>query len=974
MKKLKKVLSLVLVLAMALSVFGVCASATNIEDYADKSEITYTKAVGVLSGLGVLEGSEKDGVSSFKPLDTMNRAEAAKIATYLIGVQDKVVDATTFTDVEGWAKSYIAIAQSQGLINGRNATTYDPAGTLTGYEWEKIVLCALGYDAEIEGLVGATWQGSTAVLAGKVGLLEGMNSDYDATKAITREQAALIAYNALYAKTVLYPYTINKIATFGDKTLGELVFGLKAATTEFDVFGAPVKDVISSTKIKEVYAVAYEAVETYNNIAAGTKVSDIEDDIADAVGKKSVTADVYVDGVKATNKPATVGGLGVDVAAYALSDGTYRIVVINTYVEVLAKTAYTAEKTNSNGTVTAEAFYTLKNSGKNATLAAEGFKDGDIVVYNVGDEANLNKAQKTVAVNAEAKTGVKGYATTVSFDGTVAKAKAGTGYIKIDDGDATYFDKNTVYAADVGGRIVKKNAANVNTGYYSYVYDKYGNIIYVAAAKRDLVSEVGHLYVINTISYYNDNLETDVDNLYYPVLNPQANAQALVILYSGNEASVEVVDLAITQTIDGKFAYLNAYGEASSDKVAVGLTGTKKEAFAEYYVTEDGKYILDYDCADKDSTITTAKGNKTITLSNGTKIATVDTAITYLSATIDPYTVDHLTAKNIVDVAKSVEVKAETVTGYGNFKAASAAPGYIEVGRDGKATVGAIMNGVTNVEDKAVTALFTGIEAKDTAAGDVYNFVGLDGTEYQLSTVAAADQDTVADGATKCTATEGTFGEADVNTLYTLYRNSDGDIVGYAAAATSTETVNVSYVTWTGSYGYVEGTPVTGDASGIERIDIASTFAGLVYDETIEDTKAVAEAKGDTVVLYKNSKGEIIFGRTVEATTETYTVSSQWVHGYVYTFVNDKTSVKDSKAAAAEYAVIADAFNGEFTFGSNVITNALVQSLAKDAAGDAVEITDTTETIATPFVLTIAKTTYADGTADYALVSAQQAQ
>ena len=74
--KLKKFLSLVLVLAMAVSMFGVVASAKDINEYPDVDEITYTEAVGVLSGLGVLQGDER----GFAPKDGLTRAEAAKIA------------------------------------------------------------------------------------------------------------------------------------------------------------------------------------------------------------------------------------------------------------------------------------------------------------------------------------------------------------------------------------------------------------------------------------------------------------------------------------------------------------------------------------------------------------------------------------------------------------------------------------------------------------------------------------------------------------------------------------------------------------------------------------------------------------------------------------------------------------------------------------------------------------------------------
>jgi hypothetical protein len=953
MKKLKKVLSLVLVLAMALSVFGVCASATNIEDYSDKSEITYTKAVGVLSGLGVLEGSEKDGVSSFKPLGNLNRAEAAKIATYLIGVQDKVVDSTTFTDVsDSWAKSYIAIAQSQGLINGRNATTYDPAGTLTGYEWEKIVLCALGYDAEIEGLVGATWQGATAVLAGKVGLLEGMNDDYDATKAITREQAALIAYNALYAKTVLYPYTINKIAELQKTTLGELVFGLKNADTTYDIFGAPVKETVTSTKVKEVYAEYYEAVASYTDIAGGVKVAEIADDMADLAGKKTVTTEVYVDGVENTTD-TVVGGRGVKVDVYKIG-AKYRIVEINTYATKIA--GFTAEKTNTNGTVTTPSY--VKGLQNGAQLLAEGYNKNDIIVYNVGNTANTTGVDQNVAANVSVEPGVKGYATTVGFNGTLATAKAGTGYIYIDNAtDKTFFDANAVYGAGVN-QIVKKSAADINTGYYNYVYDNYGHIIYVENAKREKVSEVGHLYVIGTVSYYTKNQDVDLDNLYYPVLNPQAAAQALVINYTDDSYSIDVVDLAITQTVDGTFKYLNEYGEAAGSAISVGMNaGSFNKTFAEYYVNEDGEYILKT-CANLDAELKTTANDKVINKSaSGSVEATVNTKITYLSVEIDPYTATNLTKDNIVEVAKDLKVTVKTATGFKEFASmAAAAPGYLETGADGKATVGAIMTGVSNLANTTKTAVFTGIIEK-TAAGDVYTFYTATGDKLELSTAAPVTADVLANGVTACTNNEGTFAVADENTVYNLTLNSKGQIVGYQKLDTdpvTTDNLLVTYVTYNAGSGYVEGTQ-TADNSTAKSYYFGADIK--VYDQNTKTFKAATEIKGDVVKVYLNDKKQIIFAQTVK----TYTAVGSYIQGYgVANYVYEFTP-----------AEVPAAIQGIYNENNRVNADTPVKAAAITAAAVDQEGAPYTPVLGQDkFDITIAVTDNGQGTTYYTVVSA----
>jgi hypothetical protein len=797
-------------------------------------------------------------------------------------VQDTVVDATTFTDVEGWAKSYIAIAQSQGLINGRNATTYDPSANLTGYEWEKIVLCALGYDAQIENLVGATWQASTAVLAGKVGLLNGLEADYDATKAITREQAAQIAYNGLKAYTVIYPTTINKIAKVTDTTLGELVFGLNTKYADsFDIFGAPVEKSITTTKgkvVTEVYSVAYEAVETYNDIAEGTKIADIIDDLADATDAKAATVKanltVYVDGAKTTGL-TTVGGRGVEVAAYALSGGSYRIVVVNTYVEVLSKTAYTAETKNSNGKVTAEAYFTLdKGTGKkNVYLAAEGFEIGDIVVYNVGDEANLDKDPKTVAVNAEAKTGVKGYVTTVSADLAGNKATTSKSYVKIDGGDTTYFDANAVIADNIN------KTTGAGNGYYSYIYDNYGHIIYAAKANRETVSEVGHLYVINNISYQTTaSGDYDLDHLYNGTdKTTKANAQALVILYTEDTASVEIVNLAISQTADGTFKYLNKYGEAAGTAIAAGKGNitAMNATFAEYYVTEDGKYILTA-CDDADATVkTTAAGSK---ITRGTTDYNADSAttVTYLTITKNPYDFTDLkTTTDFENAVKKIEVKAVTKTGYKNLLKDQGA-GYLEVA-GGMATVGAILSKdvTTTLYDETLIATYTGLESENSNYSDAYKFVGTDGeTNYLYTTKSPASTELAALDEVDAACT-GTDGQAfTVNKVYKLYLYK-GEVVGY------TEIANVTYAQvnfFTNTYANVD--IVAGDKD--QNVEIGFAAA---YDLNTNAKKAIADTKGDVLALYTTKANDlttVVFAQVVKYETVTATYSRVGDDGVFY--------------------------------------------------------------------------------------------
>jgi hypothetical protein len=99
---------------------------------------------------------------------------------------------------------YIAFCAKEGIINGYTDGTFRPAGQLTGYAFLKMLLGALGYDAEIEGYTGVSnWGINVAKQAIGIGLVDG-NDDFAGTKTVTREEACLYALNTLQATMVDY--------------------------------------------------------------------------------------------------------------------------------------------------------------------------------------------------------------------------------------------------------------------------------------------------------------------------------------------------------------------------------------------------------------------------------------------------------------------------------------------------------------------------------------------------------------------------------------------------------------------------------------------------------------------------------------------------------------------------------------------------------------------------------------------------
>ena len=242
MRTLKKTLSLVLVVAMVLGLCVVGASAKNaVDDYKDADQIgdAYYEAVGVMTGIGVIKGMG-DGILS--PTGNYTRAQAAKIITYMLigekAAESLVCTTAPFEDVAAnhWAAGYIAFCVEQGIINGMSATTFEPEGQLTGFQWAKMLLCAVGFGAKGE-FVGSSWSLNTAKVAHSVGLFDGDLAGADHV-ALQRQQAILYAFNVLTSvKCVVYSEALGdyiyKYGDFADRytyegTLGWNIYKLNS--------------------------------------------------------------------------------------------------------------------------------------------------------------------------------------------------------------------------------------------------------------------------------------------------------------------------------------------------------------------------------------------------------------------------------------------------------------------------------------------------------------------------------------------------------------------------------------------------------------------------------------------------------------------------------------------------------------------------------------------------------------------------
>ena len=518
---MKKFLSLVLALVMTMSLVTVSAGA---KDFTDGSEITYKEAVDVISALGVVDGYS-DG--DFRPDDVLTRGAAAKIICNLIlgPTTASALSAGTapFKDVPvtNTFAGYITYCSQQGIISGYADGTFRPTGTLSGNAFMKMLLGALGYDSSIEGYTGANWQVSVIKQASGIGLDDG-NDEFVGSQAVTRQEAALYAFNMLQATMVEYDkkdtivvgdITINTTSTRKDvenntntdgnidgerngdglMQFGEKYFKDLEKEDATDIFGHP--------SSKWVYD--GDDVGTYANEADATYVVEDDDmDVGQVVTSSSYMnysnseakdAKYFLNGDDNEVKSSEQVAVGDIVEAYENDNGDVETVVVSRYTvakidkvdtdvstaesrngasEVLTLTDLDGDNSNDYYDKYDDAEKTLRgyaSSYDEGTVLAVAFRDGKF-----GDEV-------LASYEAEAVTGeVTAFREdeTVTMDGTkyeFARSKDGTaGFV---DGITSNFDfdkEYTIYLTADGYVIGVEGAAGADLSDVYYVAGVYG--------------------------------------------------------------------------------------------------------------------------------------------------------------------------------------------------------------------------------------------------------------------------------------------------------------------------------------------------------------------------------------------------------------------------------------------------------------------------------------------------------------------
>ncbi len=452
-RNLSKVLTLILALALVLGMMTMGASAA----FTDDADITYKDAVGLLSGFGVINGiANADGTYHFDPKGNFDRGGLAKMVAYFswggADLSNYYKGSSVFTDLAGyeWAAGAINYGYNAGYINGVDAKSYDPDGTVTGSMLAKTLLVVLGYDPKstnpMFALEGANWELNSIRIAQQSGLFAGLGEGYDPTKALTREEAAQIFYNAAFEPTVSEYKDDGSPKAIGGAAIADSLYNL-------DVDGGYVKYNAANNS-----AVCKLTTGNTTVIDNGTEATYKVDTGLDMLGKSVVVAfnDVtgkvyYVKDLTCAEVVITATMTAAEVKAAFNAAGVTDSITANSMLKVLDGVV----TENSNTAIT------LGTTAGSADVAATYI----VATDGVTKEVVARVLPTTYAIDSVASISTTANAETITFTGLGAKQNNKTSdvvaeYADIKQGDTViYYVVDGVYyltkATTVQGKLEK---------------------------------------------------------------------------------------------------------------------------------------------------------------------------------------------------------------------------------------------------------------------------------------------------------------------------------------------------------------------------------------------------------------------------------------------------------------------------------------------------------------------------------------
>ena len=721
---LKKVLSLVLCVAMLLSVMVMGTGAASFTDQDEFSD-NYAEAAEVLTGMGIIQGYD-DG--SFLPQRNINRAQVATMI-YRAATGDvtdskisQFVGEDLFDDVnaDDWFAGYVNYCGNAEYIKGFTPDTFGPYKQVTGYQVLAMILRAVGYD-ENDEYTGDQWTLRVAATAREQGLLDNLNPDTNLAEPATRELVAQLIFEAIQIDTVRYSLAAGEYrpSTTPASSLGEQVFDLDVNNSA-DEWGRPEVLWTYNTGDEET-VIEIDPVATYTTAVAECDVYEdtgLSGKVDAYVNSNTASVDYFDIDELATKD--TIGAQGQLVEVYAYTDvngnDQERIVVIDTFLAQV--TGVTEVKYDANNHMAQKA--TLKLAiydGTDTDKYTEVTLTSDTnYTYAVGDMLLVNAYTKGDAVISGDGQYVEIVSAAESFVGAQTKIHSNADYHTVNGTD---------YPDAV--KFIRDDAGTNRTENFNWWMDQYDNLIGVTGITSNYAVLKDMIWIQGTPGY----------------------AQATLVYMDGTEATVTVNSIDGTQG-NGDFSSWNAnntvpymndsattgaftgkYAHVSTDSSLNGLY----EGYAMYRVdtNSDGSVNLQGMETYTNNTLNigyqdnvTLKVDGSAILDNGSPITHVNNATKFLVKSGDTYTAYTGTADlpkfnnqtvevfyddaNGDDVSDYVYIKSYSDFAGGRYVFATSDASYVTAGDNVVTLEGIYVDGVLT-EVKTTESLATELKA-----------------------------------------------------------------------------------------------------------------------------------------------------------------------------------------------------------------------------------------------------------------------
>lgn len=234
MKKFAKLLSMVLAVAMVLTMF------VGAFEYKDDAAIDEDKAEAVYAvyDWAIMQGKELvDGTIKFDPKGLLTRDEMSKIMYAMTEIGLDVESyyggfLSVFSDaakVPNWSKNYMGYAYIQNIFIGNDQKQINALGTLSYVQTAIVLLRAMQYekfddtykvgDVEYGRYEGPKWFNNAVADGISAGLFKGLDiSNFKAD--ITREDVAVMIYNAVKSDKCVFDFSKTLAQKSNDIVVG----------------------------------------------------------------------------------------------------------------------------------------------------------------------------------------------------------------------------------------------------------------------------------------------------------------------------------------------------------------------------------------------------------------------------------------------------------------------------------------------------------------------------------------------------------------------------------------------------------------------------------------------------------------------------------------------------------------------------------------------------------------------------------